>query len=368
MGDAGGELAERSELFRLHEAILRFAKVGEGLFEFARARLHLLEQARILDGDDGLIGEGAQDFDVARREGAGFRARHDNGAEHFRLAHQGNAEQRAGGRAAGGEGDRVIRLGEHVYDFFGLPGQNGSARHGPTVGRRKRMRLQILLQRRRSLRPRYPPIAENLAVAHAKRAGGRAAEIDGGGDEGLEDRVEIEGRAADDFEHVGGGGLLGERFFEIARARLHLVEQPRVLDGDDGLIGEGLQDRQFVGAERLQDVAKHDHGADGAVVLTQRRAADRARAPGAGVRQAREIGHRGIKVVEIGNVNLPRLRHHRAREIAAADLDHGARVGHADPLGNRAGAELAHELPAFGELDRNARRREQARAGLGDEL
>ena len=47
----------------------------------------------------------------------------------------------------------------------------------------------------------------------------------------VEHRLQIEGRAADDLEHVGGGGLLLQRFAQ-------LVEQPRVLDGDDGLSGE----------------------------------------------------------------------------------------------------------------------------------
>ena len=44
----------------------------------------------------------------------------------------------------------------------------------------------------------------------------------------VEHRLQIEGRAADDLEHVGGGRLLLERFAQ-------LVEQPRVLDGDDSL-------------------------------------------------------------------------------------------------------------------------------------
>ena len=44
-------------------------------------------------------------------------------------------------------------------------------------------------------------------------------------------RLQIERRAADDLEHVGGGGLLLQRFAQ-------LVEQARVLDRDDGLVGE----------------------------------------------------------------------------------------------------------------------------------
>ena len=39
-------------------------------------------------------------------------------------------------------------------------------------------------------------------------------------DEGVEHRLQIEGRAADDLEHVGGGGLLLQRFAQIVCALL----------------------------------------------------------------------------------------------------------------------------------------------------
>ena len=55
--------------------------------------------------------------------------------------------------------------------------------------------------------------------------------------------LQIEGRAADDLEHVGGGGLLLERFTQ-------LVEQARVLDGDDGLSGEVLDQLDLLIGER----------------------------------------------------------------------------------------------------------------------
>ena len=51
-------------------------------------------------------------------------------------------------------------------------------------------------------------------------------------DQRIEHRLQIEGRAADDLEHVGGGGLLLQRFAQ-------LVEQAGILDGDDGLVSEG---------------------------------------------------------------------------------------------------------------------------------
>src|SRR5262249_30988634 len=50
-------------------------------------------------------------------------------------------------------------------------------------------------------------------------------------DQRIQHGRQVEGRAADDLEHVGGGGLLLQRFAE-------LVEEACVLDGDDGLRGK----------------------------------------------------------------------------------------------------------------------------------
>ena len=59
-------------------------------------------------------------------------------------------------------------------------------------------------------------------------------------------RLQIEGRAADDVEHIGGGGLVFDSVSIGALAQF--VEQPRVLDGDDGLGGEVLHQLDlFVG-------------------------------------------------------------------------------------------------------------------------
>ena len=47
------------------------------------------------------------------------------------------------------------------------------------------------------------------------------------------------GELRDDLQHLGGRGLLLQRLGQLARARLHLVEQPHVLDRDHRLVGEG---------------------------------------------------------------------------------------------------------------------------------
>src|SRR5499433_4624328 len=56
--------------------------------------------------------------------------------------------------------------------------------------------------------------------------------------ERLQYRLEIEGRAADNLEHVGSCSLLLQRLGKFGRACLHLFEQPHVLDSDHRLIGK----------------------------------------------------------------------------------------------------------------------------------
>jgi len=76
----------------------------------------------------------------------------------------------------------------------------------------------------------------------------------------LQHRLKIEGRAADDLEHVGGGGLLLERFTQFLGACFHLIEQPHVLDCDDGLIGERRDEVDLLLTEWINQGSgqKHD--------------------------------------------------------------------------------------------------------------
>ena len=60
-------------------------------------------------------------------------------------------------------------------------------------------------------------------------------------DDGVEDRLHVRGRAADDAEHLGRRGLMLQRLAQFRVALLDLLEQPHVLDGDDRLVGEGLE-------------------------------------------------------------------------------------------------------------------------------
>ena len=77
-------------------------------------------------------------------------------------------------------------------------------------------------------------------------------------DERLEDRLEIERRAADHLEDLAGCRLLLQRLGEIAVAALELLEKAGVLDRDDRLIGEGLDQLDLASAVWPRPAARPD--------------------------------------------------------------------------------------------------------------
>ena len=64
MRDAGGQLAKRGELLRLHQAVLRGPQILQRFRQFARARFRTFKQPRILDRDHSLVGEGGHQLDL----------------------------------------------------------------------------------------------------------------------------------------------------------------------------------------------------------------------------------------------------------------------------------------------------------------
>ena len=68
--------------------------------------------------------------------------------------------------------------------------------------------------------------------------------------EDLEDRLEVERGAADDLQYLARGRLALQGFRQVMVPRLHLGEEPDVLDGDDRLVGEGLQQIDLPFGER----------------------------------------------------------------------------------------------------------------------
>src|SRR5262245_66022014 len=99
----------------------------------------------------------------------------------------------------------------------------------------------------------------------------RLAETGGRFYQSVEHDLKIEGRAADGFEDVGGGGLLSQGLAQ-------LVKQPHVLDRDDGLRCEVLYQGDLFLGERPDFLAVVHYGADQFVVLKHRHGDESSRA------------------------------------------------------------------------------------------
>ncbi len=85
----------------------------------------------------------------------------------------------------------------------------------------------------------------------------------GAGRDRLEHRLHVRRRAGDHLQDVGGRGLPLQRLFGF-------VEQPRIFDGDDGLVGKSLQQLNVVRGECTGLLARHADHSDGRPVTPQR--------------------------------------------------------------------------------------------------
>jgi hypothetical protein len=74
--------------------------------------------------------------------------------------------------------------------------------------------------------------------------------------------LEVIGGARDDGEHLRCRGLVFKRLLQSALARLLRLEQARILDGDDGLVGKGLEQINLAVCEGAQFLTVDSYHAD----------------------------------------------------------------------------------------------------------
>ena len=240
------------------------------LGQLAVARLQLGEQADVLDGDDRLVGEDLQQGDLLVGEGLDFLTAHGERADGVPLSKHGHGDEGAVsnllgrrpevGKLVGLRGQDVVNVHRRAVDD-GAPGGEGpledprlgnAVDDGPVVGRDP-----------------DDPFLQQLDRGVIRSAHQRRALCDG-----VQHRLEVRGRARDDSQDLGGGGLLLERLGQLAVARLQLGEQADVLDRDDRLVGEGLEQRDLLVGERANLLATDEDGADGRAVAEQRHGED----------------------------------------------------------------------------------------------
>ena len=131
-------------------------------------------------------------------------------------------------------------------------------------------------------------------------------------DKRIEDTLHVERRAADDFEHVAGCGLLLKGFTQ-------LVEQPRVLDGDDGLVGESLQELHLLIRERPGFVA---HDTDDANRSTAAHHGHHRHCPVAAGKEVARPGYElGRRVSDVGDVHNSAVENGEAVHVLARERE-----------------------------------------------
>ena len=140
-------------------------------------------------------------------------------------------------------------------------------------------------------------------------------------------RFQLARRTADDLEHVGGGGLLLQRL-------ALLVEQTRVLDGDDGLVGEVLNQRNLLLSEG-SDLHAANQDCPDRISLAQQRSGKGSSMPVL----SRIV--RSLRKLILGSLKIG--------DVHGGAVDHGSAR---DPIPNSTAlwfppaiAEMAHGLP-----------------------
>src|SRR5437867_12057076 len=121
-------------------------------------------------------------------------------------------------------------------DMNGVALEQSSPDRGPAAGS-KRILLDELSEVGRDLVRGGQPLQLSIEPVDDSTVG--ATEPRCVLDERLQDGLEVERGAADDLQDFAGGGLLLKRVGQARVPGLELLEQPNVLDADDGLAGYG---------------------------------------------------------------------------------------------------------------------------------
>ena len=176
--------------------------------------LRLVEQPHILDGDDGLIGEGLQQGDLLVAEGM-HSVRRSEITPMLRLAQQGDAQNCAMSQAA--------RHFLAVRKFVAVGGKQVTHMHRLSVDERT-PGSPVTVDRPFLQTDRYRTVmrAETQVITILKDYDGiiSIAKLAGALDDRLENRRDVGRRGGDHAEDVAAPGLVSQRLREIARLRL----------------------------------------------------------------------------------------------------------------------------------------------------
>src|SRR5215831_2683650 len=227
--------------------------------QFLGARLHLVEQAHVLDRDQRLVGESGDELDLPVRERLDVIALETDDGDHYAVAQQRNPEHRAIAADLLGLQHVVLGISQAIRQVNRFSLNRGSADQR-AASRSYRMLKEVF----DIVSPDVVgPHQVVFAVLQLEEKGMfRLAQARRCLQDGINYWLQLVGRARNDVEHVTDRSLIVERFLDLARARLHLVEQPHVLNGDDRLVGEGGDEVNLLVGERAHVEADQNERAD----------------------------------------------------------------------------------------------------------
>src|SRR5215468_4485478 len=218
----------------------------QSLCQLARPRLHLLEQPRVLDSDDGLVCKDRHQLDLSRREGRNPRAIQREQAHRPAIAHERYAQHAARARDAREVTVGVRGVFHRIRDVH-RPAFRDRAADKRAAAHHLANSAQRLHHLGRYTIPR--PARKRVVVPYVDGHHLSMAKARGGGHERVEYGLKVEFRPADGAQYLRRRRLLFERVLQLPRPRLLRFKQACVLDGDDGLISEGLDKCNLLIAE-----------------------------------------------------------------------------------------------------------------------
>ena len=198
-----------------------------------RCAPEFLEQSHVLDGDDGLIGEGFKQLDLLVRERTDFRRR-------IRIAPIGTSSREAAAPlepsgfpysavsyTASGNSVFSVREQDHGYGSVFRSTNSSTGRQSHSLIDIVSRRFGSASARKCAASPAITFDTTGSRIVCARRTAPHLRDR-------IQHRLNISWRTGDHAKDFARRRLLLQRFLEF-------VEQPHVLDGDDRLVGEGLK-------------------------------------------------------------------------------------------------------------------------------
>ena len=224
--------------------------------------LDLAEETGVVDREDRLRGERLERGNDVGRKASALASQDDEASEQSILADERQGEQGAQplpGQESPHLGRNQLRLVLDVSHVHRFPNDAG-ATDGALAEPDRRLAQEVQLLGGDLVRgPRVE--RANALVELVDDAAVAAGQLDGPAHDRRQHGVEIE-RGADRATHFTKRLEFAHRARQLARACLQLREQPRVLDGDHDLVGEGLEDRDLLVREEMHLGAAESHRAD----------------------------------------------------------------------------------------------------------